>query len=153
MACRSRTLRLTIDMTHTFNPYKEATLQSNWYEERFFHANTRRDPFTDRTRSRDDEIENTPRVTRKVKPTGEVFCFTNEETPDEHYLTTSRKTYVHHPPNFDTLTARRLNTAPEKLRDILSARPSRYICDHSLPYRSPEKHFKTQYRKAYIRYI
>jgi hypothetical protein len=140
-------------MTDTFNPFKDVTLQSNWYEERFFHANGRPDPFTVRMRSRDDEIENIPRVTRKIKPMSEIFDFKNDETPEEHFTTVSRKVYVHHHPNLENITARRMNTTAEELRDILSAKPNRYICDHSLPYRSPEKHFNSIYQKSYVRHI
>jgi hypothetical protein len=136
-----------------FNPYKDATLQSNWYEDRFFHANTRGDPFVVRTRSRDDEIEHIPRVTRKMKPIGEVFQFQNDETAEEHFRTVSQATWVRHPPETESITARRMNTPPEELRDMLGARPSRHICNHALKYRGPEKQFTTIYRKDYVRHL
>jgi hypothetical protein len=140
-------------MTDSFNPYKEATLQSNWYEERFFHANTRSDTFVERTRPLEDEIEHIPRLTRKAKPLGEVFQYKNDETPEEHFLTMSMKTYVHHHPNLETITTRRMNTSGEQLREILSKDPTRYICNHALPYRGPEKQFKTIYKKSWVRHI
>jgi hypothetical protein len=140
-------------MGATFNPYKESTLQSNWYEERFFHANTRRDSFIERTRPLSDEIENIPRITLKGKPTGEVFQYKNGSSPEEHYTSMSMKTYVHHHPNLESITTRRMNTSGEQLREILSANPNRYICNHSLPYRGPEKQYLTVYRKSYVRHI
>jgi hypothetical protein len=76
-------------VVNTYNPYEDSTLHSNWYEERFFHANTRGDTFVDRIRPLEDEVENIPRVTRKTRPTGDVFHFTNnsteEDDPQDHY--------------------------------------------------------------------
>jgi hypothetical protein len=46
-----------------------------------------------------------------------------------------------------------MNTTGEQLREILSATPDRFICNHSLPYRGPEKRFQTTYRKSYVRHI
>jgi hypothetical protein len=140
-------------MGAVFNPYKQSTLQSNWYEERFFHANTRGDSFTERMRPLEDEIEHIPRITRKSKPIGEVFQYKDDATPEQHYMTMSMKTYVHHHPNLESITTRRMNTTGEQLREMLTAKPNRYICDHSLPYRGPEKQFKTIYQKSYVRHI
>jgi hypothetical protein len=62
-------------------------------------------------------------------------------------------TYIPHEPNLDSVTRRRMNTSPEQLQQMLTANPSRYICDHSLPARTPDKHFKTIYQKSYVRHI
>lgn len=141
----------------TYNPYAHSTLHSNWYEERFFHANTRGDAFIERTRPLEDEIENIPRVTRKTKPTGEVFQFAKtsaeEDDPEDHYKSMSMATYVQHEPNLDSVTRRRMNAPPEQLQCMLAANPTRYLCDHSLPARTPEKHYKTVYQKSYVPHI
>jgi hypothetical protein len=136
-----------------FNPYKCATCQGNWYEERFFHANTRLDEPQRRARPLDDEIEHIPRVTRLVKPTGGVFLTQDDEDPQEHYTTVSRQTYVWHQPRNDSVTARRMNTSPEQLQRMLAAQPTRVIPDHSLPARTPQQQFMTIYRKSYLRHI
>jgi hypothetical protein len=140
-------------MTDSFNPYKKDTLQSNWYEERFFHANTRSDTFVERTRPLEDEIEHIPRLTRKAKPESEVFQFRNDTPPEKHYRSISQETYVHHTPNLESITTRRMDTSGEQLQKILSKNPTRYICNHSLPYRGPEKQFKTIYTKSWVRHI
>jgi hypothetical protein len=136
-----------------FNPYKATTCQGNWYEERFFHANTRGDEPVQRTRPLEDEIENIPRVTRLTRPTGDAFRSENDETPEDHFVTTYQETFVQHEPNFGGVTARRMSTSPDKLQRMLAAQPTRYICDHSLPFRAPEKQYRTVYQKSYVRHI
>jgi hypothetical protein len=160
----------------TFNPYECSTCQLNWYEERFYHANTRHDDPTRRVRPEEDEIENIPRVTRVTKPMGEVFHFENGKAPEKHYATiyqkNTKKNYIpksarrsreaqrakspgyiwHHVDN-ESVTQRRMNTTAEGLKEILSAGSTRYLPDYSMPYRPPEKHYKTEYMKKYVRQL
>jgi hypothetical protein len=136
-----------------FNAYKASTCQGNWYEERFFHANTRGDQPVPRIRRHEDEIEHIPRLTRVTKPTGETFRPENDEAPDEHFMSMYQATFVDHLPTLDSATIRRMNTSPDKLQRILAAQPTRHVCDHSLPFRSPEKQYRTVYQKSYVRHI
>lgn len=136
-------------MSDQYNPYDSRTLQGNWWEERFFHADTRGDAAEERVRPAWDEVENIPRVARKCKPTGEVFRMENDETPDEHFRTVSMQTYVQHDLKQENVTQRRMNATAERLAEILAASPPAYIPNHSLPARGPEKQFKTTYQKAY----
>jgi hypothetical protein len=137
----------------TFNPYEWSTCQLNWWEERFHHANTRYDEPTLRVRPEEDEIENIPRVTRVTKPVAEAFTFENDETPDEHWLSVTHKTYVWHHPDTESVTRRRMNTTQEQLQEILSAGSTRYLPDYSMPYQSPKDRFTTIYMKSYVRHI
>jgi hypothetical protein len=135
-----------------FNPYKNSTLEGNWYEERFFHANTRGDEGARRMRPLTDEIENIPRVTRICQPTGEIFQ-PDAVDPSEQYQTMSRAAFVRHRSHEESVTERRMSTSPEKLQEILAAAPQRFIPDHRLPPLAPEKRFKSEYRKSYVRHI
>jgi hypothetical protein len=141
------------DRGATSNAYEASTCQGNWYEERFFHANTRGDEPVSRTRPLEDEIEHIPRVKRLTKPTGETFRPENDETPDEHFMSMYQATYVRHLPSLDSITTRRMNTTPDRLQGMLAAQPTRYVCDHSLPFRSPEKQYRTVCQKSYVRHI
>jgi hypothetical protein len=137
----------------TFNPYESSTCQLNWWEERFHHANNRYDDPTLRIRPEEDEIENIPRVTRVTKPLAEVFVMKNDETPEEHFLTVSQKTYVWHHPDLESVTKRRMNTTPEQLQEILTAGSTRYLANYSMPLQTPEDRFTTVYMKSYVRHI
>jgi hypothetical protein len=46
-----------------------------------------------------------------------------------------------------------MNAPPEQLQGILAASTTRHICDHSLPARTAEKHYKSVYQKSYVRHI
>jgi hypothetical protein len=138
-------------MTNQFNPYDCRTCGGNWWEERFHGADTRSEEQEPRTRPLDDEVENIPRITRHVRPTGKIFQLHNDETPEEHYLTVSRAMYVEYTRDNDSITAQRMNTTPEQMQEILSAGPSHYIGDFSLPPRPVGKQYQTTYRKAYVR--
>lgn len=140
-------------MTNTYNPYDSTTLQGNWWEERFFHADTRRDPTETRVRPLEDEVENIPRVARRVLRTGDVFRMENDETPEEHYKTVSMEAYVAHDVHQETVTQRRMNTSPERLAEILGSEPPGFIPNYGMPERGPEKQFKTTYQKSYKRYF
>jgi hypothetical protein len=135
-----------------FNPYKDSTLEGNWYEERFFHANTRRDDGVRRTRPLADEIEHIPRVTRVCKPTGEIFQ-PDPVDPSQQYQTMSRAAYVRHRGHEESVTERRMNTSGEQLQEILAASPQRFIPDHRLQALTPDERFKSEYQKSYVRHI
>jgi hypothetical protein len=143
----------SLEMAIPFNPYECSTLQGNWYEERFFTADSRRFETLPRIRPLTDEIENIPRVSRRFLVTGDVFKPTNKATPEEHFLTMSQQTYVQHPRLNESITARRMNTSPEELRKILGADSTKFLPDYRMPYRGPDKQFKTTYRKSYVRHI
>jgi hypothetical protein len=140
-------------MAIPWNPYKCETLQGNWYEERFFQADSRRYDTVPRMRPMTDEIEHIPRVSRRSLATGDVFQFRNSDTPEEHYLTMSQKTYVRHPPLNESVTARRMKTSGEELQQMLTAQSTRFLPDYRMPFRGPDKQFQTTYRKSYVRHI
>jgi hypothetical protein len=135
-----------------FNPYKSSTLEGNWYEERFFHADTRRDEPDRCTRPLSDELEHAPRVTRLYKGRTEVFQ-PDAVDPNDHYMTVSQATYVRHRSNEESVTARRMNTSPEELQRMLTASPQQFIPDHRLPHIPPEQRFKSEYQKSYVRHF
>jgi hypothetical protein len=138
--------------TSVFNPYRDRTLQGNWYEERFYHADTRRDEGLRRTRPLTDDVGKIPRLTRVCKPTGEVFQ-PGRFDPAKQYMTVSRATYVPHQMREESVTARRMNTSPEDMRRMLSATPQQFIPDWRMPQMTPEQRFKSEYQRAYVRHL
>lgn len=140
-------------MSNQFNPYEHSTLQANWYEDRFFHANTRNDEPLQLVRPEHDEVENIPRIARRVKPTGEVFKMENDESPEDHYTTVSMATYVQHNARERSVTEERMNTTNEHLREILDFEPTQFIPNYSTKPIPPNEQFKTTYQSSYPRHF
>ena len=142
-------------MANKENLYTSETLEGNWFEDRFFDADSRRDEVKKIMRPRNDDVENLPRIARVVRPTGKVFQMTNDETPEEHYKTVSMETYIDHHYQPDSVTRRRLNTTSEDLQKMLSVGSvdEMHLPDYSLKPRPPEKQYLTTYNKTFIRYI
>lgn len=127
-------------------------LKDNWYEERFFHADTRADNSGCRVRPRDDEIENIPRITRKALVDAPVF-FPDKVDPMDQYLTTHRRDFVKHRDLEMTLTERRMNTSAQELQEMLSVKPDRFIPDYSLKPISKKEQYQTTHREYFKRFI
>ena len=128
-------------------------LLGNWYEERFFHANHRKDPVEHTVRPMEDDVENLPRVTRRVSKTGE--CFKIDDTdPSDIYHTTSELAYASTKtrsinPQEQSVTFRRMNCSGEELGKMLDVKPPQYLPNYSLAPIPPEEQFKTTYQASF----
>lgn len=127
------------------------TLQGNWYEERFFDADTRQIKGNDRIRPRTDEIENIPRIRRQNKPDADVFAPDKDE--EDRFVTDNMRTYVRHRVHEESVTERRMAASGEHLAEILAAEPNRYIPNYSTKPISPEEQFQTTTGTAYKGYF
>ena len=134
-------------MEHT---YTNQTLQGNWYEERFFDADTRDKRGEPRVRPKNDDVENIPRIKRANIPTAEVF-FPDQENP-ERFVSDYMATYVRHRNVEETVTQRRMNTTPQQLAEILDAGPGRFIPNYSLKPIPPQEQFETTYNSTFKRF-
>ena len=131
--------------------FSNKTLQGNWYEERFFDADTRGKTGEPRMRPRNDEVENIPRIKRQNKPVSDVFFPDQDNT--ERFVTDYQRTYVRHRTHEETVTERRMNATPQHLAELLDAEPSGYIPDYSLKPVTPQEQFKTTYQDTFKRFI
>ena len=129
-------------------------LLGNWYEERFFHADHRKDEVEKTIRPLHDDVENLPRVTRRITKTGECFQIDDPE-PEEIYQTTSElayqasKTRSVNNPQDTSVTYRRMHCTGEELGKMLDVPPPQYLPNYSLAPIPPEEQFKTTYQASY----
>lgn len=127
------------------------TLKGNWYEERYYDADTRKNILEPRVRPKNDEVENIPRITRQNKPDADVYSY-DADTPDR-WITDKMASYVVHRNHEMTLTERRMNASPEYMAAILSCESPRYLPNYSLKPITPEEQFTTTNMEAFKRYI
>ena len=130
--------------------FSNRTLRGNWYEERFFDADTRNQIGEPRIRPKNDEVENIPRIKRQNRPVADVF-FPDKDDP-ERFVSDYQRTYVRHRNCEETVTQRRMNATPQHLAEILDAEPGRYIPNYSLKPITPEEQFQTTYNTTYKRF-
>ena len=131
--------------------FSNQTLQGNWYEERFFDADTRHTIAEPRVRPKNDDVENIPRIARQNRPVAQVF-FPDQDAPDR-FVSDYMRTYVKHTGHEQTVTERRMATSPQHLAEMLDADPGRFIPNYSLKPITPDEQFQTTYTSTFKRFI
>lgn len=132
---------------------KSTKLEGNWYEERYYHADTRTDEAPSRIRPREDDIENLPRIKRIVHQDAPVFKPDDDDIPQEKYLTETKRAFQPITTKEVTTTEKRMRASPQYVQDILSVKPDKKIPNYGLKPVPPQEQFMTETRSKFKQYF
>ena len=128
-------------------------LEGNWYEERYFHADTRKDVGDPLVRPKENDIDGLPRIKRKNVPIAPVFKHDEQDKPEERFLTETKRSFKPIQKKEETITVKRMTASPQYLQEILSVKPDMELHNYNLEPVSPEEQFLTVNRSTFKRYI
>lgn len=128
------------------------TLEGNWYEQRFYRVDSRPEMSEVHVRSREDQVENIPRIARRSNRESPVFQM-DDVPPEERFTTQYQRSCEQVACRERSTSETRPKMSQEVLRAVLDYEPTYQPMDTRLPEFSESERLKTTHRESFRRYF